>query len=264
MNRQTILSLVLLPLFTIFIWRLWYDMQSHTKRTHVEQLQPQLKTLIVGTNTEYPPFSFIDNDCIVGFDIDVAQEVSRRLGKEMVLKNMSFNALIPEIQLGSIHMIAAGITPTEERAKRVLFAEPHLAGYENPLVLVYRTDKPIDWHHLTGKTIAVNQGYAADFYISAQEGVDVLRLTSPLINEGLLALDSGHADAFIAARNAVTPLLSNANHSYQFVVIPETGEESALAISKKYPRLLIKVTDALNEMKKDGTLDELKKKWNLI
>ena len=97
--------------------------------------------LNVGTNVEYQPFSFLDErDEIVGFDIDIAKEVCARLGKKCVFHTMSFDALIPEIQLGTIHMIAAGMSPTPERAERVFFTQPHLIG--QPLVVVYRADFP--------------------------------------------------------------------------------------------------------------------------
>ena len=73
--------------------------------------QEDQNILNVGTNAEYQPFSFLDNnDEIVGLDIDIAKEVCNRLGKKCVLHSLSFDALIPEIQLGTIHMIAAGIT----------------------------------------------------------------------------------------------------------------------------------------------------------
>ena len=57
-----------------------------------------------------------------------------RLKKEIIFKDMPFDALIPEIQIGNIHVIASGMTPTEERALRTLFTRPHLTG--NPLVII--------------------------------------------------------------------------------------------------------------------------------
>ena len=75
--------------------------------------------LVVGTNAEFAPFSFREGNKIVGFDIDIAREVCQRLGKEMELKDMPFDALLPELTLGSVHFVAAGMSCTEERAKRV-------------------------------------------------------------------------------------------------------------------------------------------------
>ena len=56
---------------------------------------------------------------------------------------MPFEALIPEIQLGNIHVIAAGITPTKERAQRTLFTRPHLAA-GNPLIIISLSSLPLN------------------------------------------------------------------------------------------------------------------------
>ena len=71
-----------------------------TKKKPAQTYDPT--KIIVGTNAEYPPFSFVKNDTIVGFDIDIAQEVCKRLNKKMVLIDMPFDALLPKIQLGQV------------------------------------------------------------------------------------------------------------------------------------------------------------------
>src|SRR5690348_11459768 len=118
---------IIIALFALISVKIWYRAQQITA------LPTQLSNkVIVGINSEFPPFSFKENDIFTGFDIEVIQEVLRRLKKEIVFKDMPFDALIPEIQIGNIHLIAAGMTPTEERAQRTFFTRPHLTG--NPLV----------------------------------------------------------------------------------------------------------------------------------
>ena len=97
------------------------------------------KTFIVGTNAEYPPFCSVENGNIVGFDIDIAKDIAKRLGKEIIIKDMAFEALIPELQIGKIHFAAAGLTPTPEKAKKVLFTEPYLKG--DPLLIICPKEK---------------------------------------------------------------------------------------------------------------------------
>src|SRR5256885_429404 len=91
-------------------------------------LSPSFETIIVGTNTEFQPFSFKEGDTITGFDIELMEEIGKRLNKKIIFKDMPFEALIPEIQLGNVQVAAGGITPTEKRAQRVLFTQPHLTG----------------------------------------------------------------------------------------------------------------------------------------
>src|SRR5689334_13273402 len=105
MKRMSLYILVTLIIITsIAVWR-------STQRIPSE---PSLDTLIVGTNSEFQPFSFKEGDTITGFDIDVIEEVGKRLDKKIRLKDLPFEALIPEVQLGNIHVIAGGITPTKE------------------------------------------------------------------------------------------------------------------------------------------------------
>ena len=85
---------------------IWYKAQQTPTPTVANT-----NTVIVGTNSEFPPFSFREGDDIIGFDIDVIQEVLKRLNKEIIYKDMPFDALIPEIQVGNIHIIAAGHDP---------------------------------------------------------------------------------------------------------------------------------------------------------
>lgn len=217
--------------------------------------------LIVGTNAEYRPFSFIENNQIVGLDIDIIKEVAQRMGKNLQLKDMSFTALIPEMQLGKIHVIAAGMSPTEERSHQVFFTEPYHAG--DPFVLISKKDKPINSiKDLTGKTVVVNEGFTADTYISQVQGPHVVRLAS--VADAFLTLASDRADAFISSTASVQPFFEQyGKESFNIVTLPHTEEITAFAVSKKYPELYERIQQILQEMKEDGTLDNLKQKWKL-
>lgn len=232
--------------------------------------------LIVGTNAEFPPFSFINEQGeIVGFDIDIAREVGKKLNKTIVLENMSFDALIPAIQLGTIQMIAAGITPTQERGHQVLFTKPHVSC--DALVIVSSANKPHNENSATSlqnKTVVVNQGYTADMFVSALQKeyptITVIRLSSALISDGLLALQSERADVFITSQGSLQPFIATDDTS-QFIISKPiingctvAGEAYALAIAKQYPELLLQVQAALEALQAEGTLLELQHTWGLL
>ncbi|MBI5843655.1 MAG: transporter substrate-binding domain-containing protein [Deltaproteobacteria bacterium] len=85
--------------------------------------------LRLGTAAITEPFSFMDaSRKVVGFDIELAQHVARKLGKKLEIVNMDFGAMIPALISGKVDMIAACITVTEERAQKVLFSEPYYTG----------------------------------------------------------------------------------------------------------------------------------------
>jgi len=256
--KKTSLS-VTLTLIAVVSALIWYKAQQAPTPTTANT-----NTVIVGTNSEFPPFSFKEGDAFVGFDIDVIQEVLKRLNKEIILKDMPFDALIPEIQIGNIHVIAGGITPTEERAQRAFFTYPHLIG--DPLVIISLKDgnNITTIADLAGKKVAVNEGYTADSFMSEQPGIELLRLSSALVSDGMLALQSGRADAFVAASYSMKPYFEKYNiNDFNVTPIPNTEESSAFAISKHYPDLRRDIQVILNEMEQDGTLGSIKAKWNL-
>jgi polar amino acid transport system substrate-binding protein len=253
---MNIRNIILLSILIIVSGVVWYVMQKKPSYTIPNNV------LIVGTNAEFPPFSFIEDNTIVGLDIDIAKEVAQRLHKTIELKNMSFDALIPALQLGSIHMIAAGMTPTPERAKRVLFTKPHMTG--DTLVIVSLKENPFtSLDALKDKTIVVNQGYTADSFMS-DKPVNLVRLSSALISDGLLALQSKRADAFVAAYSSVKPFfVTYGTATFMWSPIPNTQESDALAISPQYPELAQQIQHILDTMEADGALQQLKKKWKL-
>ena len=215
-------------------------------------------TLTVGTNAEFPPFTYIESGQFVGFDIDIAKEVAKRLNHDIAWKDMPFDALIPEIVLGHVDFVAAGISYTEERSKRVLFTKSYLSG--DPLVIFSK--EPLALSDLPGKTVVVVEGFTADLFLSEQTGITPLRL--PTQADAFLAVKNGRADAFVTAKTTADAFsLQHKGGPFYATPLPGTGETCALVIPKSKPELLLSIQAALDAMEADGTMDKLKKQWNL-
>lgn len=223
-------------------------------------LQVSANALVVGTNAEFPPFAYIENREIVGFDIDIAKEVAQRLGQEIQFKDMPFDALIPDILLGRVDFVAAGMSYTEERAKRVSFTKAYVS--EDPLVIFTIDKENRSLEDLKGKTIVVIEGFTADFFMSSKKGINLIRL--PTQADGFMAIKSGRADAFVTARSTADAFFEVQEASqFHTTVIEGMGETCALVVPKNKPKMLSEVQNALDEMEKDGTLVKLKSKWKL-
>ena len=221
---------------------------------------PSAIVLRVGTNSEYPPFSFKDGSELKGFDIDLIYEVANRMEATIAMTDMPFDALIPALQLGSIDVIAAGLTRTDERANRMFFTKPYITG--DPLLIISSSNNPLTTlAQLTGKPVVVNEGYTADAYMSGIQGPELIRLATPA--EAILALQSGRARAFVCAQSAIDAFLKK-DTAQQIVAtaIPDSGDTYALAISKYKPELAQRIESILDDMHADGTIKELKTKWN--
>lgn len=214
--------------------------------------------LIVGTNAEFPPFTYIENKVIVGFDIDIAKEVAKRLGKTIQLKDMPFDALIPDVTLGHVDFVAAGMSYTKERAKRVLFTKSYTS--QDPLVILSK--QKLDLDSLKGKTVVVIEGFTADHFMSSKPEVNLTRL--PTQADGFMALKSGRADAFVTAKSTVDAFFEVQDASeFQVTPLDGTGETCVLMVPKNKPQMLADIQNALDAMEEDGTLAKLKAKWKL-
>lgn len=216
--------------------------------------------LIVGTNAEFPPFTFVQDRKIVGFDIDVANEVAKRLGKEIEFRDMPFDALIPEVILGHVDFVAAGMSYTEERAKRVFFTKCYLGT--DPLVVFSTIKKRASYNGLEGKTVVVVEGFTSDQLMSKKEGIHLMRLNNQ--TDAFLAIKCGRADAFVTAKSTVDAFLEGHDPSqFHTEVIEGTGETCAMIVPKSKPAMLEQVQKALDAMENDGTMNMLKTKWKL-
>lgn len=251
--KKQILSLALIALAVFW----WYT----THKKSITRSSNQTSVLRVGTNSDYYPYSFIKDDSLHGFDIDLVQAVAERLGKTVEFNDMPFDALIPSAQVGQIQVIAAGITATPERAERILFTRPYLQ--QDPLLIVSPKEKPITTvDELTHKTVAVNEGYMADLYMSTKQGVDLLRLATP--TEAFLALESGRADAFVAARNSIKAFFDkHGTDKFSIAEIPGASDSYSFAISPRYKELLDPIQQALDELTQEGFVTQLLEKWKL-
>lgn len=228
-------------------------------------VQKDFQTVTVGTSADYQPFSFIDTKTneIVGFDIDVAREVCNRLHKKMILKDIPFASLIFGILSQDIDIIAAGMSPTPNRAETVSFSNLYIEP-DPFMIITKKSNTPItSIDGLTGKKVAVNSGYTAESYLSDKAGIELVRLTSPA--DSMLALKSGAVDAFVCARSVTQLIVQQQSNASDFssVLVPNTGDGCALAVNKNNQALLESINLALDSMQQDGTLDKLKAKWNL-
>ncbi|MGC2310263.1 MAG: transporter substrate-binding domain-containing protein [Candidatus Babeliaceae bacterium] len=253
MNKQftTLLLIVITSILVFWLHRI------QRKKTPVLP-----ETIVIGTSADFKPISFRQDDQLVGFDIDVVTEVAKRINKPFVIKDMPFDLLIPQLQLGSIQIVAAGITATPERTKRAIFTTPYINS--NPLFVLTKADttplKSIE--DLKGKTVIVNQGYTADLYMSLVTDINLVRL--PSLSDALLALMSGRGDALVTAGNTLNPLFEHyPKEKFNLFMIPETNDTVSLAISSHYPELARQVQHVLQTMEQDGTLITLKEKWKL-
>ena len=117
--------------------------------------------LVIGTDPGFKPFEYRQGGKIVGFDIDLAQEIANDTGRQLVIEEMNFDGLIAALQAGKIDMAVAGMSVTPERSQNVNFSNPYYLASQ--MIVVRDNDQRIKIKtDLTGKKIGVQLGSTGD------------------------------------------------------------------------------------------------------
>lgn len=215
-------------------------------------------TLKVGTEATFAPFEFTnDKNEVIGFDVDIAKEIGKKLGKEVEIVNMDFGGLIGALQANQIDLAIAGMTITPERQEKVNFSTSY---YDASQVIVVRDneDNIHSREDLAGKTIAVQMGTTgAD---AAMEIQDAKVKQFGKVNEAFLEMKNQRADAVIIDAPVAKEYISKMP-GLKIASKPFTEEQYGIALKKENNDLLKEINQALQELIDSGKYQEIYEKW---
>ncbi len=220
------------------------------------------KTLILGTSADYKPYEFIDtkNDKIVGFDVDLAKALGKKTGYTIKVKDIDFTSLITAMNADKVDFIMAGMKKTPERAKNADFTEPYFTDQNEIVVNKDSNIKSVE--DLKGKTVGVQAGSIQEtkaIEVSKKVGFKVENRNR--IPEMVEELKAGRFDAVVIEQSVASGYL-NKFPEMQGELMQDFFEQSGSAVAlPKGSKLTPKFDKALKELKADGTVDKLIKKW---
>lgn len=216
---------------------------------------------VVGTNASFPPFEYVEDGEIVGFDIDLVKEIAELQGFEVEFRDISFDSLIPGLASGSLDMVAAGMTITEERKEVVAFSDPYYSA--NQSVLVHQ-DSEADMTVLFGDNdIGVQTGTTGDNWVR-ERLIDRDILTGELRNyDSYVLVIRDLANENIEAAVLDKPVAETYSEDNPVKVVAEliTGEEYGIAVGKNNQALQEEINEGLAKVIENGTMDELIEKY---
>lgn len=214
---------------------------------------------ILGLDATFKPMGFTDeDDNIVGFDIDLAQEVCDRMGVELVKQPVDWDTKEQDLNAGKIDCIWNGLSINEERAEIMNLSEPYM---KNDMIFVVKQDSDIATQaDLDGKTVAVQSGSTAQ-EILADSGLNITPTELATNVECLQQLDLDLADAVFM--DSVVANYEIATTGKAYAILPDglSPEEYAIGFRKGDQALRDEVQRILSEMKADGTVEEISTKW---
>ena len=213
--------------------------------------------LIMSTNAAFPPYEMVaDDGSFEGIDVEVAGAIAGKLGLELVVDDMDFDAALLAVQQNKSDIVMAGVTVTEDRQLIMNFSDSYATGVQ---VVIVKEGSDVTLDNLGEKMIGTQRGTTGYIYTSGDYGDDHVTAydngasaVQALLNGQVdcVVIDSAPAEAFVAANAGLTIL------DTEYVT-----ENYAIGVNKDNTALLDAINQALAELTADGTIQSIVDKY---
>lgn len=229
---------------------------SETETAELSTVEPG--KLIMSTNAAFPPYEMTtDAGEFEGIDIETAQAIADKLGLELQIDDMDFDAALLAVQQGKSDMVMAGVTVTDERQNVMDFTDSYATGIQSIIVKEDSDIASVD--DLTGKKIGTQRGTTGYLYCSDDFGDENV----VAYDNGLTAvqmLNNGQVDC-VVIDNAPAKEFVAANPGLKLLDTAYVEENYAIGVGKGNTELKDAINTALEELKADGTLQAIVDKY---
>src|SRR5438094_4440908 len=222
------------------------------------QEAPPLRTAVDGTFAPHAMPSLSGG--YEGFNVDLANEIARRLKRKITIDAAQYSGLLPALQAGTYDYVAAPTTVTKERADNMLFTEGYL-NTDFQFLIKKGAPKVEKLEDLKGKIVSVNKGSAYDSWARDLEGKVGWKVESfGTQTDAVQAVLAGRADANVAGNTVIAWAVKN-NPQLELSYLYSTGLVWAAPLRKDSPELRKTIENAIECMKLDGTIAKFHEKW---
>ena len=229
---------------------------SETETAELSTVEPG--KLFMSTNAAFPPYEMTtDSGEFEGIDIETAQAIADKLGLELQIDDMDFDAALLAVQQGKADMVMAGVTVTDERQNVMDFTDSYATGIQSIIVKEDSDIASVD--DLAGKKIGTQRGTTGYLYCSDDFGDENV----VAYDNGLTAvqmLNNGQVDC-VVIDNAPAKEFIAANPGLKLLDTAYVEESYAIGVGKGNTELKDAINTALEELKADGTLQAIVGKY---
>ncbi len=242
------------------ILSIWLTLRGPNEEDEAWGHIQQTGRLLVGMDASYPPFEYVgEHGQIIGFDVDLAAEIARRLGVQVEFINMAYDGLYDALLIGQVDVLVSALVAAPEFEGKAHFSTPYFNIGEH---LVTRQGAPFQgMEELDGLRLAVEIGSGGDVAARAWErrlpNLTVIR--HPDSAAALEAVRQGAADAALV--DGVAARLAVGQHPELSIAAVVSDTLLAVATPPQSTVLLSRVNEAIDDMLADGTVDALLERW---
>lgn len=223
------------------------------------------KKIVVGLDDNYPPMGFKnEKNEIVGFDVDLAKEAAKRLGREVEFKAIDWSSKEAELKSGRVDVLWNGLDITEKRKENILFSEPYMTNRQ--ILFVLKDSKIKAETDLKGQVVGTQSGSTAEEFIDGsaefKANVKEVKKYADYIS-AFMDLENGRITAIVA--DEITGRYYMSKHPDKFIGLDNAviGPVSTFGIgfSKDNQALRDEIQKVMDSMKADGTMAKISNTW---
>ena len=226
----------------------------------------EAKKIVVGLDDNFPPMGFKDEkNEIVGFDIDLAKEAAKRLGREVEFKAIDWNSKEAELKSGRVDVLWNGLDITEQRKENMLFSEPYMDNRQIVFVAKGKNVAIASEVDLAGKAVGTQSGGTTEEYFTKNTALTGSMKEVKYYSDYITAfmdLENGRLDAVVGDEIIGRYYISKHPDEIEAVetVIGDVSQ-FGFAFRKDDQALRDEVQKVFDEMKADGTVAKISEKW---
>lgn len=218
----------------------------------------QKGVLVAGSSAEYPPFEYVADGKLVGYDVDMAEEITRRMGVKVAWEKIDFKGIVAALTAKRVDVLITALTWTPERAERIAFSDPYFdAGIGAITPRSSTIEKAED---LTGRKVGVQLGSSGERYVRETIGSKVGQLlTYDSITLAINDLKNGRVEAVVNPLPVLRYAVRN-DSGFRYTGVWDTRVVGINARLEDKD-LLAEINRHLADLKREGFLAKLETKW---
>ncbi|MBK5200138.1 MAG: transporter substrate-binding domain-containing protein [Spirochaetaceae bacterium] len=226
------------------------------------------KTIVIASNCEWPPLEFVDkNGAMVGFEIDLINEIANETGYKFVIKNVSWDGIFAGLANGAYDGVASGVSVTEERKATLNFSTTYLKVTQAIICLSENNKPATTIKELAGKKVGVLIGSTGDIMLQ-DSGLDVKIMSYDSIALAVEDLLNGNLSAVVTDSVVAGEYVVSNKVFAGKLKVSGKSEDNVEPIAMCFKKGDSKTTDIINKglkaLEENGKLDELKVKWAIL
>jgi ABC-type amino acid transport substrate-binding protein len=231
---------------------------SPAKAQNTLEAVKQKGVLVAGSSAEYPPFEYVADGKLVGYDVDMAEEITRRMGVKVAWEKIDFKGIVAALTAKRVDVLITALTWTPERAERIAFSDPYFDAGIGAITPQSSAIQKVE--DLAGRKVGVQLGSSGERYVRETVGSTISQLlTYDSITLAINDLKNGRVEAVVNPLPVLRYAVRN-DAGFRYTAVWDTR---VVGINTRLEdkELLAEINRHLRDLKSEGFLAKLEAKW---